>query len=59
MVLKLSRPLLRSREFLWQEGHCAYVSKESCDEEVLQILDWYADVYEELLAVRLLLVKLL
>ncbi|KAI1174171.1 hypothetical protein F4777DRAFT_589367 [Nemania sp. FL0916] len=44
-------PLLRSREFLWQEGHTAHLTKESADEEVLQILDWYADVYEELLAV--------
>ena len=32
-------------------GHTAHLTKESADEEVLQILDWYADVYEELLAV--------
>jgi hypothetical protein len=45
------RPLLRSREFLWQEGHTVHLNQESADEEVLQILDWYAQVYEELLAV--------
>ncbi|KAI0910706.1 hypothetical protein F4823DRAFT_589261 [Ustulina deusta] len=44
-------PLLRSREFLWQEGHTAHLTRESADQEVLQILDWYADVYEQLLAV--------
>ena len=47
----LSRPLLRSREFLWQEGHTVHLSQESANEEVLQILDWYAQVYQELLAV--------
>lgn len=44
-------PFLRTREFLWQEGHTAYAKKEQADEEVLQILDLYARVYEELLAV--------
>lgn len=44
-------PLLRSREFLWQEGHTVHLEKSQADAEVLQILDWYAVVYEELLAV--------
>ncbi len=44
-------PFLRSREFLWQEGHTAFANKEEADKEVLNILDVYADVYEELLAV--------
>ena len=44
-------PFIRSREFLWQEGHTAHLTKEEADAEVLQILDWYAGVYEELLAV--------
>jgi len=44
-------PFLRSREFLWQEGHTAHLTKAAADEEVLQILDWYAGIYEELLAV--------
>jgi len=43
-------PFIRSREFLWQEGHTAHLTEESASEEVLQILDYYADVYEELLA---------
>ena len=44
-------PFLRSREFLWQEGHCAHLTKEGVEKEVLQVLDFYAGVYEELLAV--------
>ncbi|MCJ1369063.1 ribose-phosphate pyrophosphokinase 1 [Loxospora ochrophaea] len=48
---KHPQPFLRTREFLWQEGHCAYLTKEDAGREVLQILEWYAGVYEELLAV--------
>ena len=41
----------RSREFLWQEGHTAYATKEEADKEVRQIQDLYAGIYEYLLAV--------
>ncbi|KDD76757.1 hypothetical protein H632_c116p0 [Helicosporidium sp. ATCC 50920] len=44
-------PFIRSREFLWQEGHTAFATKEEADAEVLAILDLYARIYEELLAV--------
>lgn len=44
-------PFLRTREFLWQEGHTAYADVRDADEEVLDILDLYARVYEELMAV--------
>ncbi len=44
-------PFLRTREFLWQEGHSAFASRAEADSEVLDILDLYARVYEELLAV--------
>jgi len=44
-------PFLRSREFLWQEGHTAFATQEEADAEVLAILDLYRDVYETLLAV--------
>jgi len=44
-------PFLRSREFLWQEGHTAFATLKEADVEVLQILDIYRRVYEELLAV--------
>ena len=48
---KFPTPFIRSREFLWQEGHTAFEHKAQADEEVLTILDLYARVYTELLAV--------
>jgi len=44
-------PFLRSREFLWQEGHSAFATKQEADAEVLEILELYRRVFEELLAV--------
>ncbi|KPA78610.1 putative mitochondrial prolyl-tRNA synthetase, putative,bifunctional aminoacyl-tRNA synthetase [Leptomonas pyrrhocoris] len=44
-------PFIRTREFLWQEGHCAWAKAEDCAKEVLDILECYAAVYEQLLAV--------
>jgi prolyl-tRNA synthetase len=46
-----SEPFLRTREFLWQEGHTAFLTKAEADKEVLEILDLYRRVFEELLAV--------
>ncbi|OIW31986.1 prolyl-tRNA synthetase [Coniochaeta ligniaria NRRL 30616] len=48
---KQTTPFLRAREFLWQEGHTAHVSEKNAEEEVLEILEHYAGVYEQLLAV--------
>ncbi|RDY14496.1 Proline--tRNA ligase, cytoplasmic, partial [Mucuna pruriens] len=44
-------PFIRSREFLWQEGHTAFATKEEADAEVLEILELYRRIYEEYLAV--------
>jgi prolyl-tRNA synthetase len=44
-------PFIRSREFLWQEGHTAFTNKKDADAEVRHILELYRRVYEELLAV--------
>lgn len=48
---KHPQPFLRTREFLWQEGHTAHMTRKMAEEEVMQILDWYSGVYSELLAV--------
>lgn len=48
---KHPQPFLRTREFLWQEGHTAHLTEDAARSEVLQILDYYAQIYEELLAV--------
>ncbi|XP_018579674.1 bifunctional glutamate/proline--tRNA ligase [Anoplophora glabripennis] len=48
---KHPQPFLRTREFLWQEGHTAYALKEEATEEVGIILDLYARIYSDLLAI--------
>ncbi len=42
---------LRSREFLWQEGHTAYADKEDAEKEVLEILEVYREVVEDYMAI--------
>ncbi|MBN3037424.1 MAG: proline--tRNA ligase [Candidatus Diapherotrites archaeon] len=44
-------PFLRTREFLWQEGHTVHPTRESADDEVMDILHLYKRLFEELLAV--------
>ncbi|KAF2263805.1 prolyl-tRNA synthetase [Lojkania enalia] len=48
---KQTTPFLRAREFLWQEGHTAHLTEQLAEKEVLEILELYAGVYEQLLAV--------
>ncbi|MBR0429473.1 MAG: proline--tRNA ligase [Lachnospiraceae bacterium] len=47
---KETRPFLRSREFLWQEGHTAHATAEEAEERTVQMLNLYADFCEEVLA---------
>ena len=47
---KETRPFLRSREFLWQEGHTAHATAEEAEERTVQMLNLYADFCEEILA---------
>eukprot|EP00538_Stauroneis_constricta_P006366 CAMPEP_0119546586 /NCGR_PEP_ID=MMETSP1352-20130426/939_1 /TAXON_ID=265584 /ORGANISM="Stauroneis constricta, Strain CCMP1120" /LENGTH=710 /DNA_ID=CAMNT_0007591305 /DNA_START=132 /DNA_END=2264 /DNA_ORIENTATION=+ len=44
-------PFLRTREFLWQEGHTAHATFEEANEMVMAALDLYTRVYQELLCV--------
>lgn len=44
-------PFIRSREFLWQEGHTAHLTEAGASEEVRQVLEFYTGIYQELLAV--------
>ncbi|GMM36331.1 proline--tRNA ligase [Saccharomycopsis crataegensis] len=48
---KHPQPFLRTREFLWQEGHTAHLTAADAQKEVLDILGYYQAIYEELLAV--------
>jgi prolyl-tRNA synthetase len=51
---KATRLFLRTREFLWQEGHTVHATKEEADEEALSILHMYKDVIENYLAIPVL-----
>ena len=49
--VKQTKLFLRTREFLWQEGHCVYATKEQCDKEVRIFLDEYKKMSQDLLAI--------
>ncbi len=48
---KTTRPFLRSREFLWQEGHTAHATAEEAEARTIQMLNVYADFLENVLAI--------
>lgn len=48
---KTTRPFLRTLEFLWQEGHTAHETDEDAHEETKRMLDVYASLLEDYLAV--------
>ncbi|RLI21590.1 proline--tRNA ligase [Candidatus Bathyarchaeota archaeon] len=54
---KATKPFLRTREFLWQEGHTAHATKEEADQEVMEILNIYRDLMENYLAIPVLVGK--
>ena len=47
---KTTRPFLRSREFLWQEGHTMHETAEDAEERTVQMLNVYADFCKDTLA---------
>lgn len=51
---KTTRPFLRSSEFHWQEGHTAHATDEEATEETNRMLETYAKLVEEYLAVPVL-----
>jgi len=48
---KHAKPFLRTREFLWQEGHTAHATKEDAEKEVMQQLFEYVDLIENYMAI--------
>ena len=48
---KVTRPFLRTTEFLWQEGHTAHETEAEAEEETLKILELYKETVETELAV--------
>ncbi len=55
--VKQTKLFLRTREFLWQEGHCVYATKDECDTETRLFIDEYQKMCEELLAIPVILGK--
>ncbi len=51
---KETRPFLRSREFLWQEGHTVHETEKEAKERTIQMLDIYTKVVEDFLAIPVL-----
>ena len=47
---KTTRPFLRGREFLWQEGHTLHATEAEARKETLQMLEIYAEICEQELA---------
>jgi prolyl-tRNA synthetase len=47
---KVTRPFLRTTEFLWQEGHTAHETEAEAEEETLRMLGVYQEVAEQELA---------
>ena len=52
--IKMTKPFLRTSEFLWQEGHTVHATKEGADEEVMKILMAYKELMEDYLAIPVL-----
>jgi prolyl-tRNA synthetase len=48
---KTTRPFLRTLEFLWQEGHTAHATAEEAQEETIKMLNVYAKLCEDYLAI--------
>jgi prolyl-tRNA synthetase len=51
---KVTRPFLRTSEFLWQEGHTVHATAEEARQEALQMLNVYRDCFYERMAIPVL-----
>lgn len=51
----VTRPFLRTTEFLWQEGHTAHATKEEAEEEALRMLRIYRDFIQDELAIPVII----
>jgi prolyl-tRNA synthetase len=51
---KTTRPFLRTTEFLWQEGHTIHETKEEAENETIRMLNIYAELCEDILAIPVL-----
>ncbi|MEO9366075.1 MULTISPECIES: proline--tRNA ligase [Candidatus Nitrosocaldus] len=49
--IKSTKPLIRTSEFLWQEGHTVHASREEAEQEAMLMLSIYKEIMEEYLAI--------
>ncbi len=54
---KATKPLLRDREFLWQEGHTAHATLEDANNQVLEIIEIYSKIIRDYLAIPFLILQ--
>jgi len=52
--IKMTKPFIRTSEYLWQEGHTVHATKEEADREVMLILGIYRELMEDMLAIPVL-----
>ncbi len=52
--IKMTKPFIRTSEYLWQEGHTVHATKEEADKEVMLTLGIYRELIEDMLAIPVL-----
>ena len=55
--VKQTKPFLRTREFLWQEGHCAFATEQEAENNMHDMIQSYKKLVEELLAIPVIVGK--
>lgn len=54
---KVTKPFMRGREFLWQEGHTAHATREDAEEFLGKVVEMYKEIYMLLAIEPLILVR--
>lgn len=52
--VKQTKPFVRTREFLWQEGHCAFATKDEAENNMAEMMGAYQQMVEDMLAIPVL-----
>jgi prolyl-tRNA synthetase len=53
--VKQTKPFIRTREFLWQEGHCAFINEIGAKKNQMDIINEYKKMIEEILAIPVIM----
>lgn len=55
--VKQTKPFLRTREFLWQEGHCVFATEKEAEKDMIEMINEYKKILEQELAIPVLIGK--